>query len=267
MYSIVIVYYTIVFYITGLSPAISLVSLEMESEHRKPKRRKPVSDAEKMAIELSKVIFSVDLSCKFRVENGKLLFSESAKSFNAEKCTWQIERMRPCHCRDAELQFEAYLPDRKYLTRFTARCSTCYDSTASSVHLYCAYCDEVLTGSIAGSGGKITDHLITIRHVYQQARVLQGILENGQPCDEDLVKANEYVSKLEEWSDRIRYPVNNSIRRIHFDELLQDFHLLLPTNAVRGSVRFRVPFLSTILAQLCNRTSTHRVTSAAAHSG
>jgi hypothetical protein len=218
-----------------------------DSERRKPKRRKPVSDAEKMAVELSKIIFSVELSCKFRVENDKLMFSESAKSFHAEKCTWQSEKMRPCHCRKSDLQFEAYLPDRKYLTRFTARCSTCYDGTASGVHLYCAYCDEVLTGSIAGSGGKITDHLITIRHVYQQARVLQGILENGTPRDEDLVRANEYVSKLEEWSDRIRYPVHNSIRRIHFEELLRDFHRLLGRPAHQVRFHSRSGFSSSFL--------------------
>jgi hypothetical protein len=215
-----------------LNPTDCMCESDDTGSTRKPKKRKPVSDAEKMAIELSKMIFSVELRCKFRIENEKLVFSESAKSFQAENCTWQSDRLCPSYCKDADLQFEAYLPDRKHLTRFTARCFTCYDETVSGIFLYCAYCDEVLTGSIAGPGGKITDHLITIRHVYQQARVLQGILEDGTPSDADLAKANEYVAKLEEWSDRIRYPVHNRLRRIHFEDLLRGFHQLLSKPAL-----------------------------------
>ena len=192
-----------------------------------PKKRKQMSDAEKMAVELSKMSFSVEPESKFRVENNKLVFVESSKRFQSEKCTWRDNRTEPFYCKDADLRFESQLPDRAYLTRFSVRCSTCYDEALSGVHLYCAYCDDVLTGSIAGPGGKITDHLITIRHVYQQTGILKAMIQKGTLSEDDITKAKEYASKLDEWSDRIRYPVRNSIRRIHFEELLGEIFQLL----------------------------------------
>jgi hypothetical protein len=106
------------------------------------------------------------------------------------------------------------------------------------VHLYCSYCDEILTGSIAGPGGKISDHLITIRHVYQQAILLNAVLENGTPHQQDIALTKDYVSKLEEWSDTIRYRVECAIKRIHFEEVLERLHarleqLAVPSHSVR----------------------------------
>jgi hypothetical protein len=186
-----------------------------------PKKRKQMSDAEKVAVELSKMSFSFEPERKFRVENNKLIF---LNKFQNEKCTWRDNKTDPLYCKDAELKFQAQLPDRAYLTRFSVRCSTCYDGAASGVHLFCAYCDDVLTGSVAGPGGKITDHLITIRHVYQQTVILKDMFEKGTPSEDDKTKAKEYASKLDEWSDRIRYPVCNTIRRIHFEELLRQIY-------------------------------------------
>ena len=74
------------------------------------------------------------------------------------------------------------------------------------MHLYCSYCDEVLTGSIAGPGGKITDHLITIRHVFQEASAMRTFFErHGMPRGQELAQAREYAAKLEEWSETIRW--------------------------------------------------------------
>ncbi len=184
------------------------------------KMRKQMSDAEKMAVELSKMSFSFEPERKFRVENNKLIF---LNKFQSEKCTWRDKRTDPTYCKNADLKFQAQLPDRAYLTRFSVRCSTCYDC-AAGVHLYCAHCDDILTGSIAGPGGKITDHLITIRHVYQQTGILKDMFEKGTASDDDKTKAREYAAKLDEWSDRIRYPVCNAIRRIHFEELLRQIY-------------------------------------------
>jgi hypothetical protein len=182
------------------------------------KRRQQMSDAEKMAAGLSKMSFSYVPERKFTLENTKLTFLDK---FQNEKCTWRENKADPAYCQNADLKFQSHLPDRAYLTRFSVHCAKCYDDSVSGVHLYCAYCEDVLTGSIAGPGGKITDHLITIRHVYQQTCILKDMFEKGSPNEDDRAKAKEYAQRLEEWSDRIRYPVCNSIRRIHFEKLLR----------------------------------------------
>ena len=216
------------------------------------KMRKHMSETEKIAVELSKMSFSVEPERKIRVENNKLVFLELWNRCKNEKCTWRENRSDPSYCKDADLVFQASLPDRAYLTRFSVRCSSCYVESVSGVHLYCEYCNEVLTGSIAGPGGKITDHLITIRHVYQQAGVLRHHLENGTLRADDLVKAKEYASRLDEWSDRVRYPVSNTIRRIHFEELLRrvNNHLGLPEPSVW--VRLREPASCNMTHHLVN---------------
>jgi hypothetical protein len=95
------------------------------------------------------------------------------------------------------------------------------------VHLYCSYCDEILTGSIAGPGGKITDHLITIRHVYQEAIALKNYFEQkGLSRGQELAQAREYVEKLEEWTETIRYQ-KNSLSKTDFEEVLRTLRLLL----------------------------------------
>ena len=86
-----------------------------------------------------------------------------------------ILRGRAARFSRAQLKFEAYLPERKFLTRYSVHCPSCTSGSESAVHLYCSYCDEILTGSIAGPGGKITDHLITIGHVDQEAIALRSV--------------------------------------------------------------------------------------------
>jgi hypothetical protein len=202
------------------------------------RKRKQASDAEKMAVEISKMNFSHNMQCKLRVDKNKIEFTELARPVQTQKCTWKDAKINPRYCKNADLKFEAHLPDRKYLTRFSAQCSACYDEAVTAMHLYCAYCDEVLTGSIAGPGGKISDHLITIRHVYQQAVTLNSDLEHGGVHGQDMLLAREYVSKLEEWSERIRYPMRTTIKRIHFEEILGKLHQNLlataPTSWVSG---------------------------------
>ena len=192
------------------------------------KKRKRVSEAEKIAVSLSKLILKHVHPSKFKFENERIFFLESARTIFADKCTWRDNKACPCYCRKAQLKFEAYLPDRKFLTRYSVNCPSCYSSSESAVHLYCSYCDEILTGSIAGPGGKITDHLITIRHVYQEAVALRSFFEQrGIAREQDRVQAREYVAKLEEWSETIRYPMRNAVKRIHFEEVLKDLHIQL----------------------------------------
>jgi hypothetical protein len=192
------------------------------------KKRKRVSDAEKIAVSLSKLILKHVHPSKFKFENERIFFLETARTIFTDTCTWRENKTCPCYCKKAQLKFEAYLPDRKFLTRYSVQCPSCYSSTESAVHLYCSYCDEILTGSIAGPGGKITDHLITIRHVYQEAVALRAFFEQrGIAREQDRIQAREYVAKLEEWSETIRYPMRNSVKRMHFEEVLKDlrFHL------------------------------------------
>jgi hypothetical protein len=189
-----------------------------------PKKRKQASDAEKMAVEISKMSLGHEMQRKLLVQKNQVIFTELARPSQTQKCTWRDDKTNPCYCQNAELTFEAYLPDRKYLVRFSAQCTACYDESTKAVHLYCAYCDEVLIGSIAGPGGKISDHLITIRHVYQQAVTLNAILERSPVDEQDFAVVMEYISKLEEWSERIRYPMRTTIKRIHFEEVLSQLH-------------------------------------------
>ena len=147
------------------------------------------------------------------------------------------------------------------------------------MHLYCSYCDEILTGSIAGPGGEITDHLITIRHVFQEASALRDFLYQTLPqpearkplearqlelheqqggtlqlaitsftqvnkkctvgslsstgsvavrlTEKEIAQCTEYVSRLEEWAETIRYPMRNTVKRPHFETLVRELQQLL----------------------------------------
>jgi hypothetical protein len=186
-----------------------------------------------------------EMQGKLLVKKDKVIFTELARASQTQKCTWRDDKTNPCYCKNADLKFEAYLPDRKYLVRFSAQCTVCYDETTTGVHLYCEYCDEVLTGSIAGPGGKISDHLITIRHVYQQAVTLNAILERSQVKEQSVEMITEDISKLEEWSERIRYPMRTTIKRIHFEEVLCQLHCHLAQFTSRRSVsRVRRPYIA-----------------------
>jgi hypothetical protein len=191
------------------------------------KKRKSASDAEKVAAELSKINFSHEIKCSIKIEKLHVSFLESSRYFHRNQCTWRDNRAMPCYCAKAKLKFEASLPDRTYLTRFSVRCPSCYDKTETAVHLYCAYCDEVITGTIAVPGGKVSDHLITIRHIYQQAVVLKGCFESGALSAATLAQARDYVSKFDEWSNRIRYPTKSKLKHIHVDALLKQLQILL----------------------------------------
>ena len=187
------------------------------------KKRKCCSDAERMATELSKMKLSHEINCKFRVDQDRIFFPETECRFNHEHCTWRNSKTAPYYCSNAHLKFETTLPDRKYLTRFSVQCPECYDAGAAAVHLHCAYCDEIITGSIAEPGGKISDHLITIRHVYQQALALMESLESGSSKSISLAVARVYVIRLEEWSEQVRYPMRTAVKRIHVEQVLQAF--------------------------------------------
>ncbi len=200
------------------------------------KKRKQVSEAEKLALELSKLTSKQVHQSKVKFENNQIVFLESSKSLFTNACTWKDDKLWPRYCKKAEFKFEAYLPDRKYLTRYSVNCSTCYEDGDSAVHLYCSYCDEILTGSIAGPGGKITDHLITIRHVYQEAIALSTYFEQkGWSREQEYQPAKEYVKKLEEWSETIRYP-KNSLKKTDFDDVIRSLRVQL-SKASGQSVR------------------------------
>ena len=191
------------------------------------RKRKTASDTEKIALELSKIIFCNRVETIMEIERTYVHFHKSARHFQRGQCTWRDSKDNPCYCERSSLKFVTYLPDRNYLTRFSVRCQSCYDADTSAVHMYCAYCDEVLTGSIAGPGGKVSDHLTTTRHVYQQALALKDSLECGNADHMALSSAREFVAKLGEWSDKIRYAVRSSIKRGQLDEVLKRLRLLL----------------------------------------
>jgi hypothetical protein len=157
------------------------------------KRRKRVSEAEKAATEISKIVCELyklvprhSQESHVRFENSRVVFTQSKlNNVDAEACNLSDHRQRPCYCARAEFKFEASLPDRDHLTRFSVRfctsrfpvqaapplnifsqvtCAGCRASGEPVFHLYCSYCDEILTGSIAQPGGKVADHVITIRH-------------------------------------------------------------------------------------------------------
>ena len=191
-----------------------------------PKKKKQSRDAEKMAVELSRILFSPFVSKTMKVDKNVVTFSKSARQSDRQ-CTWKDNKSSPCYCKNAVLKFESHLPDRKYLTRYSVKCRECYGEDVAATHLYCTYCDEVLTGSIAGPGGKISDHLITIRHVYQQAQMVKRTLEDRNARDQDFEQAKEYIVKLEQWSEKIRYPMRTSIKKIHFEDVINALQLRL----------------------------------------
>ena len=186
---------------------------------------------------LSKINFIKNFNGSINIDKTTVSFAESARHFN--QCTWRDSKANPCYCEKAKLKFEAHLPDRSYLTRFSVRCPSCCGEDDSATHLYCAYCDEVLTGTIAGPGGKVSDHLITIRHIYRQALVLKENLESGDHSTKILAQARFYVSKFEEWSKQIRYPARISTKQHHLEAVLKDLHILLNRFRTVSPVCFR----------------------------
>lgn len=197
------------------------------SANNSGKKRKAASDAERMAVELSKINFIHSYNGSIKIEKTTVSFPESARQVKQSQCTWRDDKTNPCYCEKAILKFETYLPDRNYLARFSVQCPSCYDADTSAVHLYCAYCDEVLTGSIAGPGGKVSDHLVTIRHVYKQSLAIRNSLESERQDPSTLSQAADYCARLLEWSERVRYPIRTAVKRTHIDRVLDELHLLL----------------------------------------
>jgi hypothetical protein len=184
------------------------------------KRTHALSRAETLAVALSKSpVNNMHYQRRFRLEGDLIKFPQRTNPNVIDECTWRGDA---CYCKKAELKFETQLPDRRYLTRYSVRCDDCFESTASALHLHCGLCDEVLTGSIAGPGGKVTDHLITIRHVYQQAMALKTVLDQGRAVSvKEHEHIREYVAILEEWSDIIRFPARMAaIRKTDFGGVL-----------------------------------------------
>ena len=99
------------------------------------KKRKRISEAERAATNLSKLVCELyKLAPRhqqigyLRFENNRVLFPNSRQiDLCAESCNLTDLRQRPCYCPFAEIKFEAALPDRDHLTRFSVSsvCLSC----------------------------------------------------------------------------------------------------------------------------------------------
>jgi hypothetical protein len=194
---------------------------QVAKSHSNSKKRKKVSDAERIALELFKVTSRQPRQSKVKFDQNKIIFEDTKMNdtIKGESCCW-ANPGRPIYCSDAEFRFETCLPEREYLTRFSVSCNKCRPSDAQAFHLYCSYCDEILSGSIAGPGGKIADHVVTIRHIVKEAVVQNQHLEKmGRVSAEEFQKAATYVTKLEQWSGAIRFKRNSEEKR-EFEQVL-----------------------------------------------
>jgi hypothetical protein len=99
--------------------------------NRECKKRKRVSEAEKVATELSKLVCELyklvprhTQECHVKFENNRIFFPQSKQiNLDAEACNLTDHRQRPCYCSRSEFKFEASLPDREHLTRFSVSIS------------------------------------------------------------------------------------------------------------------------------------------------
>jgi hypothetical protein len=197
---------------------------------KETRKRKKVSDAERIALDLYRSTSKHARQSKVKVEKwtGRIIVEDSKLYSNSKgvACTW-ANNGQPVYCPRAEFRFEASLPDREYLTRYSVSCSDCCPKHEHTFHLYCAYCDEILTGSIAGPGGKISDHVVTIRHITKEAEVQHNYFKSKAKLSyEEFHKAATYVSKLELWANTIRFK-RNSEERQEFELVLHALQLTL----------------------------------------
>ena len=82
-------------------------------------------------------------------------------------------------------------------------------------------------GSIAGPGGKIADHVVTIRHIVKEASVqYHYFARKGLLSGDEIQKGLAYVSKLEEWAGTIRFKRNSEERR-EFEHVLRSLRAQL----------------------------------------
>jgi len=187
------------------------------------RKRKKVSDAEKIALELFKITSRKARESKVKFEQSKIIFEDSkiCCTIKGPSCCW-TNHGRPTYCADAEFHFETCLPDREYLTRYSVCCNRCRPENPQAFHLYCSYCDEILTGSIAGPGGKIADHVVTIRHIVKEAAVQNQYFEtNDGMTAQEFHNGVAYVAKLEQWASTIRFKRNCEVKR-EFEQVLRN---------------------------------------------
>ena len=111
--------------IISFEPILMKVSI-MEPA-KECKKRKRISEAERAATDLSKLVCELyKLAPRHtqerhaRFTNNRAYFANSRQiDLCAESCNLMDLRQRPCYCTFAEFKFEAFLPDRDHLTRFS----------------------------------------------------------------------------------------------------------------------------------------------------
>ena len=203
-------------------------------------KRKKGSESEKIALGLSRHTCRCAQQRKVTFEQNRLIFDDKNMNdcvFTGVCSHWSDQGRQPTYCPKSEFRFEATLPDRNYLTRYSVCCRACFPQGESVFHLYCSYCDEILTGRIAAPGGKIADHVVTIRHVLKEARSQNKCLEREEVITmEEYLKSQEYIAKLELWASMTRIK-KNSEEKLEFDNILQSMHVILRDVRLR-SVHF-----------------------------
>eukprot|EP00292_Cryptomonas_paramecium_P011531 CAMPEP_0113676734 /NCGR_PEP_ID=MMETSP0038_2-20120614/8826_1 /TAXON_ID=2898 /ORGANISM="Cryptomonas paramecium" /LENGTH=316 /DNA_ID=CAMNT_0000593833 /DNA_START=57 /DNA_END=1004 /DNA_ORIENTATION=- /assembly_acc=CAM_ASM_000170 len=188
------------------------------------RKRKRVSEAEEVAFEMAKISWRTEHKNRFVVKDLKICFDEGNAFAHSSCCSWKDRRTPITYCESARLRFESHLPKRAYLTRFVASCPDCYPSSDPEFHLYCSFCNEVVCGATAGPGGKITDHLITIRHIYHEAAAVCAALTQTTDADEagfNPRAARDYLRLLRAWARKIRFPPRCPVKPDQFTPFLQ----------------------------------------------
>mmetsp|Transcript_993 Transcript_993/g.2509 ORF Transcript_993/g.2509 Transcript_993/m.2509 type:complete len:323 (-) Transcript_993:379-1347(-) len=191
-------------------------------------KRQCASDAEKIAVDITKIFCANTLPTRFTLDSeNRITFLPSSGVETAERCTWREKGLYPRYCKCACLRFETCMPDRSFLARYSVKCARCDGQSESVRHLFCSFCNEILTGHIAGPGGKISDHLVTIRHLFHEAMAMSSYVRvnsSCEPADRDarlnVQQIADYISNLDEWAKTIRFPSKSSAKR-------QDFELIV----------------------------------------
>ena len=205
---------------------------------KESRKRKKCSDAERIAMDLFKSTCKEVRQSRMKIENSNIYFEDDSVSrfFKGEACALSSHQ-RPIYCPNAEFRFETSLPDREYLTRFSVSCTRCCKD--NTYQLYCSYCNEILTGSIAGPGGKIADHVVTIRHIVKEALVQHTFfLSKGRISSEYFDMALTYVAKLELWASTIRFK-RDSEEKKELERVLRSLQTML-----RNVRTIYLPFLT-----------------------
>ena len=109
-------------------------------------------------------------------------------------------------------------------------CPKCRAGGEPVFHLHCSYCDEILTGSIAQPGGKVADHVITIRCVPLERhaamiRYLHAVItrllsrqarhKGGQGASAGLRGARRGALPCRTWASPCMIPVAHMIVNAH----------------------------------------------------